>query len=139
MIGLDTNVLVRFITRDHTRQAETARMLFRQAEDRGERLHISPVVLCELVWVLGGRSYRFDRHSIAATIERLLEVSLFEVQERDIVRRALGSYRKGRGDFADFLIGEQNRAAGCTDTATFDARLSSSDLFTVIASGEPTA
>ena len=139
MIGLDTNVLVRFITRDHPQQAETARMLFRQAEERGERLHISPVVLCELVWVLRGRSYRFDQHSIAAAIERLLEVPLFEVQERDVVRRALDNHKKGRSDFADFMIGEQNRTAGCTDTATFDARLSSSDRFTVIASGEPTA
>lgn len=137
MIGLDTNVLVRFITRDHPQQAESARMLFLQAEGRGERLRVSSIVLCELVWVLGGRTYGFDRHSIAAAIERLLEIPLFEVQERDLVRRALDAYRRNNGDFADYFIGEQNRAAGCSDTTTFDARLSSSDLFSVVATGEP--
>jgi len=135
VIGLDTNVLVRFVTRDHQQQAESAMALFRQAERRGEQIRINAVVLCELVWALGGRSYGFDRHSIAAAVERLLEIPLFEVQERDLVRRTLDSYRRGNGDFADYYIGEQNRAAGCSDTVTFDRRLGASHLFTVITTG----
>jgi predicted nucleic-acid-binding protein len=135
MTGLDTNVLVRFITRDHALQAESAMMLFRQAEERREKIRVSAIVLCELVWVLGGRAYGFDRHSIAAAIERLLEIPLFEVEGRHMVRRTLSDYRAGRGEFSDYLIGERNRAAGCSDTATFDVRLATSDLFSVIAAG----
>jgi predicted nucleic-acid-binding protein len=89
----------------------------------------------ELVWVLGGRTYGFDRHSIAAPIERLLEIPLFEVEQRAVVRRALVDYRDGSADFAEYLIGEQNRAAGCSGTATLDARLASSDLFSVVTTG----
>lgn len=135
MTGLDANVLVRFITRDHPQQAEAVMMLFRQARERGESLRVCSTVLCELVWVLGGRPYGFDRHSIAAAIERLLEIPLFQVEERDLVRRSLARYRDGVADFADYLIGEQNRAAGCSETVTFDTRLASSDLFSVITTG----
>ena len=64
-----------------------------------------------------------------ATLERLLETRVFAVQDRDLVRRALEQYREGPGDFADYLLGWQNRAAGCDDTVTFDANLATAPGF----------
>jgi len=119
--GLDTNLLVRYVTDDDPAQAAVVRALFRDMEAAGERLHVSCIVLCELCWTL--RGYDCSRDEIAAVLVKILATGLFEIQDSDLVRYALEEYRQGRGDFADYLIGWQNRRAGCTDTFTFDGKL----------------
>jgi len=127
--GLDTNVLLRYLTDDDPVQATIADRLFEHAEAAGERFHITTIVLCELIWALRGRLYRRTRADIADMTEALLETALFELQERDLVRRALADFRAGPGDFADYLIGWQNEAAGCPCTLTFDRDLSDCSRF----------
>jgi predicted nucleic-acid-binding protein len=134
--GIDTNLLVRFVTRDDPDQAAVVRDLFQQAEERRERLHVSAIVLCELAWTLRGQPYLFDRATIAEVLERIMETSLFEVQNRDLALRAVADYGQGRADFADYLIGWQNRSAGCEDTLTFDRKLRNSPGFTVLSASE---
>ena len=85
-------------------------------------------MLCELVWVLEA-AYRLERGEIAATLERILDTADFVVEERDVARRVLVDDRRGPGDFADYVIGWRNRAAGCPKTVTFDRGLRGSDLF----------
>ncbi len=130
--GLDTNVLIRYITCDEPRQTAAAKRLIETAEAHGERLRVSAIVLCELAWTLSGRLYRYSRSSIAAVIDTILEIPLFEVDDRDVVRRAVAAYRDGPGDFPDYLIGEQNRHAGSDPTVTFDTKLAASEYFEVI-------
>jgi len=48
------------------------------------------------------------------------------------VRRALADYRRGSGDFADYVIGWRNSRAGCSQTVTFDRALRNSPLFSVL-------
>lgn len=132
MKGLDTNVLVRYLTADDPVQTPVARTLLETAEDRGERFHISTVALCELAWTLRGQPYRLDRSAIADVLERILGTSLFEVQERDLIRRSLAEYRRGKADFPDDLIGWQNRQAGCDETITFDGKLANTGGFSVL-------
>ena len=84
------------------------------APRRGERFHVSTIVLCEMCWAL--RGYDFSRADIAAALEKLLATPLFEIQDRDLVRRALLEYRAGRAEFSDYLIWWQNRQAGCSTT-----------------------
>lgn len=132
LTGLDTNVLVRYVTRDHPEQAQAARDFIEGAEARGERLYVSHVVLCELVWTLAGRGYRYSRHDIAALLLRLLETAVFEIEARDVVGVALADFAGGPGGFADCLIGRIHQATGCRDTASFDRRLASSGLFAVL-------
>ena len=129
MRGLDTNVLVRFLTADDRHQSEIARRLISEAEAAGERLHISTLVLAELVWVLRGNRYRLSREEAADTLDAVLGTALFEVQDRDLVRRAATAFRQGPADFSDYLIGEQDRRAGCTVTLTFDRRLATTNGF----------
>lgn len=130
MRGLDTNLLVRYVTDDDAAQAAVVRALFRDMETGVERLHVSCIVLCELCWTL--RGYGYVRKDIAAVLARILAIRLFDVQDSDLVRYALEEYRQGRGDFADYLIGWQNRRAGCTDTVTFDSKLKKASGFTFL-------
>jgi predicted nucleic-acid-binding protein len=127
--GLDTNVLVRFLTADDPLQSETSRRLIDGAEATGERLHLSALVLAELVWVLRGSRYALSRSEVADILDDLLDTAVFEIQDRDHVRAATSAFRRGPADFSDYLIGEADRKAGCTETLTFDRRLASTDGF----------
>ena len=131
MIGLDTNVLVRFLTGDDEGQFRVARRLLKEIEDAGETAHVDHVVLAELAWVLQ-ISYGFDRATLVATLERLLQTVEIDIQDRDVVRDALSDFAKGKGGFADYLIGARNRAAGCEETATFDRALRGGRGFRVL-------
>ena len=129
MRGLDTNVLVRFLTADEPSQSEIARRLVESAEIHGERLHISTLVLAELVWVLRGARYARTRSEIADALAALLDATVFEIQDRDLVRSAAAAFRTGTADFSDYLIGQLDRRAGCTATLTFDRRLLTTEGF----------
>ena len=132
MKGLDTNVLVRFVTADDPEQAEAARRAVEGAEGRGERLFLSGIVLCELVWVLRGGAYGYGKSDIDRALAGFLDSPVFEIQQRDLVRRALARYRDGRGDFADHLLGLIHQDAGCDETWTFDSRLKTEAGFSIV-------
>ena len=104
-----------------------------EAVSAGERLFVSAVVLCELVWVLRG-AYSFDRPTIAMALDRILATAQLEIDQKDVVRAALEDYRTGGGDFADYVIGRRGREAGCERTATLDRRLKGSGLFRLLPS-----
>jgi predicted nucleic-acid-binding protein len=131
--GLDTNILLRFLTADDPVQTARVDALFAASEKAGERLFVSVVVLCELSWTLRSRPYGLDRAQILAVIEKILGTGQFEVQHRSLVRRALADYGAGRADFADYLIGWQSLEAGCADTVTFDRKLQGAAGFSVLA------
>jgi predicted nucleic-acid-binding protein len=131
MLGLDTNVLVRYMVRDDRRQAERASAYIREATDGGERCLINEIVLCELVWVLES-AYGRGRKEIAGALGMMLVTKQFEITQKDIVRQAVRDYEKGKGDLADYLIGRTNRAHGCDRTGTFDRALRHAPEFEVI-------
>ena len=131
MTGLDTNVLVRYLTQDDPRQARAANTLVAEAVSGGERLFVGAVVLCALVWELRG-AYALDRRTIGMALERILATAQFEIDQKDVVREALEDYRSGAGDFADYVIGRRGREQGCEKTATFDRRLKASGLFRLL-------
>lgn len=132
MKGLDTNVLVRYVTADDPEQAEIALAAIEGAEARGERLFVSGIVLCELVWVLRGRDYRYKKAEVVETLEGLLGTAVFEIQQRTLVRKAVTRYRDGRADFADYLLGLVHQDAGCDETWTFEDRLAKAEGFAVL-------
>ncbi|MFL6194816.1 MAG: PIN domain-containing protein [Thermoanaerobaculia bacterium] len=132
MRGLDTNILLRAILEDDPEQSPIAARILTEAQERGERLHVSVTVLCELLWTLRGRPYRFDRAALADLLDSLLTDELFEIQDRDLVVGALNDFRQGRADFADYLIGWQDRKAGCLETLTFDRKMRDQEGFLVL-------
>ena len=133
MRGLDTNVILRYLTADDPEQEAIVSAVFEEANERRERFFIGKVVLVELASTLRGQPYRIDRGGIATALEKLLEASLFEVQDRDLVRQALGRYREGRADFADYLIGCEAWQAGCEAVLTFDGKLRGAAGFSLLA------
>lgn len=118
MIGLDTNVLVRYLTRDDEQQWQQAVKLI-----EGEECFITDVVLCELIWVLRGKPYQFAKDEILKAVEAMLQSTTFEFENRSAVYQALQRTRQGSGDFSDYLIGAIARQHDCLETATFDRKL----------------
>lgn len=122
MIGVDTNVLVRFLVEDDEEQAAKVIALFEKVIAENSTLFISDIVLCETVWVLSSR-YRFSRGDIASVLQRLFEADHLSFSSTRQHVDALQSYAEGKGDFADYLIREQCIAAGCSTVVTFDQAL----------------
>jgi predicted nucleic-acid-binding protein len=121
MIGLDTNILVRYLTQDDPVQAHQATEVIEQRLTEAEPGFISMVAMVEMVWVLG-RYYRFASEQIANVIERILQAETLVVEgERDVFA-AMTALRDGRGEFADALIGALSANAGCSRVLTFDRR-----------------
>lgn len=119
MTGLDTNVLVRYITQDDAAQSRAAAEAIEQGADLGEDFFINHIVLCELVWVLR-RCYNADRATIDRVLEQILRTAHFRIQAIDAVWGALKEYRNSQADFADCLISRENHTAGCAEILTFD-------------------
>jgi predicted nucleic-acid-binding protein len=128
MIGLDTNVLVRYLTRDDPVQYAKAARYISAATDRGEQFVLNVAVLCELVWVLGS-AYNYSREEIAGVLEQIFATAQFEIERLDDARQALRDYRATKADFSDALIGRINRSLGAEHTVTFDRDLKSIETF----------
>ena len=119
MIGLDTNVLVRYLVQDDPAQAKQASALIDRAASHDTAMFINHVVICELAWVLA-RGYGYARPELAEIIEKILLGRQFEIEKNDLVWAALASFKSSRADFSDCLIGAINEVAGCESTLTFD-------------------
>lgn len=118
MIGLDTNVLVRYLAQDDARQSPLASRLV-ESLTNADPGFVSHVVLAETVWVLES-CYDADTSKIAEVIETLLRSEGLNIDRAEVVWRALREFRQRLGDFPDVLIAELARHAGCTSTHTFD-------------------
>lgn len=132
MTGLDTNILIRYLTLDDPRQSKTAATFIEETVTTGGKLLIHPVVLCELVWVLE-TAYAYDRSDVSTTLDRILRTAQFEIPDKDTVWKAWADYRSGKADFADYLIGRSNERSGATHTVTFDRALRGHKQFQVLA------
>lgn len=122
MIGLDTNVLARYLVEDDPEQSSRATALVERALAEGDRLFVTQIVLCELVWVLDS-AYGYPRQEIVSLLRDLLRTRQLVIKDLDSARKALDRYADKGGDFADFLIVERCRRAGCTRVASFDGGL----------------
>lgn len=131
MTGLDTNVLVRYLTQDDPGQSTKASAIIEGAATKGEKLLIHPVVLCELVWVLE-TAYDYRRSEVAAVLDRILRTAQVQIPDKEIVWIAFADYRSGKGDFADYLIGRANGSLGAAHTVTFDQTLKGHCRFKVL-------
>jgi predicted nucleic-acid-binding protein len=121
MLGLDTNVLVRFLVRDHETQFERARQLIKREVGGQEKVLISLLVLLETEWVLRSR-YSLQKTQIMGAISGLLDSAELELEDEPTIEEALYLWKDSAADFADCLIGAHHRRLGCRATATFDAR-----------------
>jgi len=119
MIGLDTNVVIRFLAQDDAVQSPIAtRFISRLSKERPG--FISAVVLAEITWVLS-RAYKTPRGDIARAVEGLLRSAELIVENAEAAYRALGAYQASTsGEFADALIAQTAALAGASETISFD-------------------
>jgi predicted nucleic-acid-binding protein len=118
MIGLDTNVIVRYIAQDDSKQSPKATRLI-EALTSDAPGYVSIVSVVELVWVLTG-CYALTRSEICEVLETLLRTKEVIVANADTVWKALRLFKEGKADFADCLIERSANEAGCNYTTTFD-------------------
>jgi predicted nucleic-acid-binding protein len=121
MLGLDTNVLVRYLVRDDQTQFEKARSLINREVNTGEPVLVSLVVLLETEWVLRSR-YELKKSEIVAAFSSLLDVAELDFEDEPSVEQAVYRWKDSRAEFADCLINARNLRLGCRATATFDAK-----------------
>lgn len=119
MIGLDTNVLVRLLTRDDEEQAEKARTLLEEHAEEDRALFVSDVVLAELAWTLD-RAYGLEKAEIANAIKALAGNATLAFESREVIRSAQELFSQSSAGFADCLILAKAMSQGCASLATFD-------------------
>jgi predicted nucleic-acid-binding protein len=121
MIGIDTNILIRYLTQDDPVQARKATDILDRHLTTKTPGFVTVVVMVETVWVLD-RAYGLNAKAIAATVERLLQVEVLEIENEQEIFTAMIALKQGRASFADALIAELGARAGCTRTLTFDRK-----------------
>jgi predicted nucleic-acid-binding protein len=118
MIGLDTNVLLRFYLKDDPMHSPKARQIVNSLSS-AEPGWVGLTSILEFVWVMKSKK-RAGHDEIAGTLEMLLTDDVIVVEQSGVVAGAVQRFRSTKADFADCLIAESARAAGCNRTLTFD-------------------
>jgi predicted nucleic-acid-binding protein len=121
MVGVDTNVLVRYLVRDDQPQYEKARRLIDREVSKGNPVLVNLLVLLETEWVLRSR-YELAKAEIVMTFSAMLDTADLAFEDEPSVEHAVYSWKDSAADFADCLIEARNRRLGCRATATFDGR-----------------
>jgi predicted nucleic-acid-binding protein len=121
MLGVDTNVLVRYLVRDDQSQYEKVRRLIEREVRQGEPVLVSLLVLLETEWVLRSR-YALSKPEILAALSALLDTSDLEFEDEPCVEQAVYAWKEAQVEFADCLIAARHRRLGCEATASFDAK-----------------
>ena len=130
MLGIDTNVLVRFLVQDDVAQFEKAFKLIKREVAAGRRVFANQLVLMEAECVLHSR-YALPKNQIIAAISGLLNAIDVQFEDEPTIEEALFLWMDITAAFADCLIGAKNRRMGCRLTATFDIKTSKLPGFVV--------
>lgn len=120
MYAIDTNVLIRYVVEDDPEQAEKATEAIEQLTPEKQGF-ISCIVLCELNWVLK-TAYKISKSERVATLQKILSVPVFDIEQLDCCLKALRSYEKGKADFSDYLIQQIGEKHGYKTLLTFDQK-----------------
>ncbi len=126
MIGLDTNIVVRYLTHDDAAQTAAAVKVIDSLSPDSPGF-LSLIVIVELVWVLEV-SYRFKKNEIEQVLDTLLRSKELVIERAEIVWQALRKFSASRADFADCLIERCGHAAECQYTVTFDQNAASTGM-----------
>ncbi len=131
MIGLDTNVIIRYLMQDDKKQFTCAETVIESAIKQKKLIHINLVILCEVVWVLSYH-YELKREQVYEFLGKLLHAEQIEVENRQLALSAFHEYQNSQADFADCLIGLINQSLGSVTTYTFDKKAAKLSFFTLL-------
>jgi predicted nucleic-acid-binding protein len=118
-VGIDTNVIVRYIAQDDPEQSAIATRFIEKSCTATTPGFLSLVVIVELVWVMESR-YGATREDVVTTLTQLLRAKQLVVDDAETVWQAVRAFATGKADFADCLIERLCAQRGCTGSVTFD-------------------
>jgi predicted nucleic-acid-binding protein len=121
MLGLDTNVLVRFLLRDDPIQAECAKKVIEEAVATGEPVAVALLAILETEWVLRS-SAKLEKKSVITAFRMLLESRDLRIEHEESLEEALYLYENNNADFADCLMTICYKRSGCFAMLTFDRK-----------------
>lgn len=127
MIGLDTNVLIRYIAQDDPAQSLRATTFIEKECSVAMPGFVGQVVLAEVAWV-SESCYGADRAEIGEVVRRILSIDQLVVQDAATAWRALRLFESSKADFSDCLIACSASAAGCTSIVSFDKQASTGGM-----------
>lgn len=130
-IGIDTNILIRFITNDDPDQADLVEALFESLQKENATFLVNEVVLAELDWVLT-HVYKYSKEGFLKTINQLFETENIAFHNPHLVKKACKLYTHSGADFSDCYISVINNNFGCKTTYTFDKQASQLSSFTLL-------
>jgi predicted nucleic-acid-binding protein len=131
MIGIDTNVLVRYLTEDDEIQSTKAIKLIDGYTGTHGAIFVNNIVICELIWVLE-RGYKYTKNQVTSVLKSILTTVEFGFEDHKILWMSAMEYEQSSTNFADILIGQLNSENDCSQTYTFDKKASSLSMFTII-------
>lgn len=131
MTGLDTNVLVRYLTQDDPLQSLLATEFIEQQLSTNNLGVISHIVLSEVAWVLN-RAYHYSREQVAQTLHAILTCQEFHVENADLAILAWQDYVQGNADFSDYLLARTHQKLGAAYTITFDRKTALTPTFKLL-------
>ena len=134
MIGIDTNVLLRLLVRDHEEQVRAVERFISTRFSKDDPGYVSRVVIAETVWVLKD-VYGYDRMQIAAAIRAVMNVCELQLESADEVDEAIAVFEQSSVGFTDCLLARTNAAAGCDHTVTFDRKAAKLTGFKLLTAG----
>jgi len=121
MIGLDTNVLIRYLTQDDKTQATKTNKLIDNELSTSNPGFITLISLVEVVWVLES-CYEQRKDTLTDVVYSLLTTKQLLVESADMAYLALKRYSAGKADFSDALIAVISENRGCETVVTFDKK-----------------
>jgi len=117
---VDTNIFIRYLTRDDQQKFRACLHLFQQAEQSEIELTTSAEIVSEVVYVLSSKLYRLPRPSIQATLSKLLGLPGFRLPERSVYFRALSLFATHPIDFEDCMSVARMEQQGITNIYSYD-------------------
>jgi predicted nucleic-acid-binding protein len=121
VIGLDTNIIIRYVVQDDPKQCDRVNDLMENRLTVHKPGFITLITLIETVWVLES-SYSQPKKVILTVIHSLLATRQLVIERADIVHKAAARYETANADFSDSVIFLLSQDAGCSECFTFDKR-----------------
>jgi len=122
MVWIDTNIIIRFITADHSSMTPEVARLMKKAEDGQIRLKIPSMIIAECCWVLQSNPYRFSPSDIAGVLTAFIAADGVDMDEKNVILDALDLYSRTSVDFVDAYLSAHANANGADTVVTFNAK-----------------
>lgn len=118
---VDTSVILRILVADDAQKGMAAEKLLKEAKGKGISLHLLPIAVMEVVFVLD-KVYKLDRKRIQEMIHALLNTPELSVDMEDVFRKAIDAYVEKNIKFADAVMAFWGIEKGLTTVFTYDEK-----------------